>query len=94
MRRELPLLCELDRKALRTGEPLQVLWGHRPRQVEAMTLDRNPFLRDPARVWEIERNAISIHRFQTPKHGGTYHRSAWENRVSPGLQIVMTTGGG
>lgn len=93
MRRELPLLCELDRKAMRTGEPLERLWAHRPRQVEAMTLDRNPFLRDPARVYEIQRDAISIHRFQTPKHRGTYHRSAWENRVSPGLQIVMTTGG-
>ena len=63
-------------------------------ELEAMTLDRNPFLKDPARVWEIEPSAISIHRFQTPKHVGTYHRSAWENRVSPGLQIVMTTGGG
>ena len=58
-----------------------------------MTLDRNPFLRDPAKVFEIQRDAISIHRFQTPKHHGTYHRSAWENRASPGLQIVMTTGG-
>jgi hypothetical protein len=93
MRRELPLLCELDRKAMRTGEPLEALWAHRPRQVEAMTLDRNSFLRDPSRVWEIQRDAISIHRFQTPRCEGTYHRSAWENRVSPGLQIVMTTGG-
>ena len=58
-----------------------------------MTLDRNPFIRDPARVWEIPPDAISIHRFQTPVCEGTYHRSAWENRASPGLQIVMTTGG-
>lgn len=94
MRRELPLLCEIDRKAMRTGEPLEALWAHRPRQVEAMILDRNPFLRDPARVWAIQNDAISIHRFQTPTSEGTYHRSAWENRVSPGLQIVMTTGGG
>lgn len=92
MRRELPLLCELDRDAFRTGAPLEALWAHRPRQVEAMTSGRYPFLRDAGKVWEIHRDAISVHRFQTPYHRGTYHRSSWENHSCPGVQIVMTTG--
>lgn len=93
MRRELPLLCELDRKVFRTGEGLEGLWAHRPRQMQAMTSGVYPFLRDPAQVWQIQRDAISVHRFHTPRDVGTYHRSAWENRNAPGLQIVMTTGG-
>lgn len=94
MRRELPLLCELDRKALATGLPLEDLWGHRPVQTGSMMSGRYAFLRDPDKVWEIQRDAMSIHRFETPYHAGTYHRSSWENRMQPGLQLVMTSGAG
>lgn len=92
MRREFPLIFELDRKTLATGLPLERLWEHRPAQIRSMMSGQYPFLRDPERVWQIQRDAVSIHRFQTPYHTGTYHRSSWENRPKPGLQFVMTTG--
>jgi hypothetical protein len=90
MRREHPLLCQLDTRVLRTGAAVESLWAHRPVQLAAMVSGDFPFLRDPARVFQIASGAVSIHRVQTPLQTGTYHRSSWENRQSPGLQIVVT----
>jgi hypothetical protein len=90
MRREHPLLCRLDAQTHRTGAPLERLWAHRPAQVEAMIAGRFPFVRDPEQECEVTPGAASIHRVETPAHRGTFHRSSWENRHSPGLQIVIT----
>lgn len=90
MRREHPLLCQLDTRVLRTGRDVEQLWAHRPTQLEAMKSGAFPFIRDPTRVAQVEPNAISIHRIETPAQRGTYHRSSWVNRDQPGLQIVIT----
>jgi hypothetical protein len=90
MRREHPLLCRLDSQVLRAGGDIERLWSHRPAQVAAMTSGRFPFLRDPARTAQVDANAISIHKVETPLRPGTFHRSSWANRASPGLQIVIT----
>lgn len=89
-RREHPLLCQLDTRVLRTGSDVERLWAHRPAQLEAMRSGRFPFLLDPAREWEIAPHAASIHRVETWGQSGTWHRSSWANRMSPGLQIVVT----
>ncbi|MCX8474547.1 MAG: hypothetical protein MT490_02010 [Sphingomonas sp.] len=90
MRREYPQLCRLDTRVMRTGEPVERLWAHRPAQLEAMASGRFPFLRDPGLEWEITPGAASIHRVQTPGQPGTWHRSSWANRHAPGLQVVIT----
>lgn len=90
MRREHPLLCRLDTRVLRTGAGIEQLWPHRPRQMEAMISGRFPFIVDPDREWQVSPDAASVHRVQTPAQQGTYHRSSWANRQSPGLQIVIT----
>lgn len=90
MRREHALLGRLDTRVLRTGEDVRSLWAHRPRQLEALISGRFPFLIDAERHWEIRPGAASIHRVQTPVQQGTYHRSSWDNRACPGLQIVIT----
>lgn len=90
MRREHPLLCHLDTRVLRTGAEVERLWAHRPRQLAAMMSGSFPFLLDPDREWQIAPHAASIHRVETPARQGTYHRSSWANRHSPGLQVVIT----
>lgn len=90
MRREHPLLCQLDTRVLRTGGDVETLWAHRPAQLEAMVSGRFPFLIDPAQEWEIAPDAASIHCVATRGQRGTWHRSSWANRRSPGLQIVIT----
>jgi hypothetical protein len=90
MRREHPLLCQLDSRVLRSGADVQTLWAHRPVQLDAMISGRFPFIVDPAREWAVRPGAISIHRVATPIRRGAYHRSSWANRQSPGLQIVIT----
>lgn len=90
MHREFPLLCRLDTRVLRTGAPVEALWAHRPAQLAAMASGRFPFLIDPDREIEVTPGAISIHRVETPMAPGTYHRSSWANRQSPGLQLVVT----
>ena len=90
MRREHPLLCRLDTRVLRTGADVEALWAHRPEQLAAMRSGRFPFVIDPDREVAVDPGAASIHRVQTPAQPGTYHRSSWANRMSPGLQIVVT----
>lgn len=90
MRREHPLLCQLDTRVLNAGVDVERLWAHRPAQLAAMTSGRFPFVRDPQQQWQVQPNAISIHRVQTPAQQGTFHRSSWANRAAPGLQIVIT----
>lgn len=90
MRREHPLLCRLDTCVLQRGGKLETLWAHRPAQLAAMVSGRFPFVLDPAKEWEIAPGAASIHRVETPMQAGTYHRSSWANRDSPGLQVVIT----
>lgn len=90
MRREYPLLCRLDTRVMRSGAPVETLWAHRPLQLEAMRSGRFPFLRDPGQEIEITPGAASIHCVETPAQAGTWHRSSWANRLSPGLQIVIT----
>lgn len=90
MRREHALLCQLDTRVLRTGGAAERLWAHRPAQLDAMASGRFPFLLDSAREWEVAPGAASIHRVETRDQRGTWHRSSWENRGSPGLQIVVT----
>lgn len=90
MRREHPLLGQLDTRVLRGGGRVEALWAHRPAQLEAMISGRFPFLRDPDKEWEIATGAASVHRVQTGEQAGTYHRSSWANRLSPGLQVVIT----
>lgn len=90
MRREHPLLCRLDRDIAATGGSLEALWHYRPRQVRAMIEDDFPFVRDRGRVGAVDASSISIHRIETPRMPGTFHRSAWANRMSPGLQIIIT----
>jgi hypothetical protein len=90
MRREFPLLCHLDTRVLRTGAAVEALWLHRPAQLAAMISGRFPFLLEPDREWAVAPGAASIHRVQTPVQPGAWHRSSWENRRSPGLQIVIT----
>jgi hypothetical protein len=90
MRREHPLLCRLDRDIAASGGGLEALWRHRPRQVRAMIEDDFPFVRDRDRVGAVGASSISIHRIETPRMPGTFHRSAWANRMTPGLQIIIT----
>jgi hypothetical protein len=90
MRREHPLLCALDTRVLHTGAPVETLWAHRPRQLEMLQSGSFPYIRDPGRVSQFDPNAISIHRVETPARRGTWHRSSWANRSSPGFQIVIT----
>jgi hypothetical protein len=89
-RREHPLLCQLDTRVLRTGGDVEALWSHRPVQLAAMRSGRFPFLRDPEQLWAVRPDAASIHRIETPAQRGAWHRSSWENRGAPGLQIVVT----
>ncbi|NIJ19020.1 hypothetical protein FHS95_000689 [Sphingomonas naasensis] len=90
MRREFPLLCQMDSRVLRTGAPVETLWAHRPEQLAAMTSGRFPFLLDREAECEVTPGAASIHRVQTPAQPGAWHRSAWANRHAPGMQIVIT----
>ncbi|MBO9624285.1 MAG: hypothetical protein J7500_16370 [Sphingomonas sp.] len=90
MRREYPLLCQLDTRVMRSGATVEALWAHRPEQLAAMTSGRFPFVRDPAEEYEVTPGAASIHRVETPTQPGTYHRSSWGNRHAPGLQVVIT----
>lgn len=90
MRREYPQLCRLDTRVMRTGEPVERLWAHRPQQIEAMRSGRFPFLRASGLEGEVSPGAASIHRVQTPAQPGTWHRSSWANRHAPGLQVVIT----
>ncbi|KVC92359.1 hypothetical protein WI76_03895 [Burkholderia ubonensis] len=90
MRREHPLLCRLDRDVAASGQPLEILWQHRHQQVYAMIEDDFPFLLDRDRVEAVRASSVSVHRIETPRLPGTYHRSAWANRNAPGLQIIIT----
>lgn len=90
MRREHPLLGQLDTRVLREGGDVAAIWAHRPVQLAAMISGQFPFLIDPAREVEVTPGAASIHLVETPAHSGTYHRSSWANRHSPGLQVVIT----
>jgi hypothetical protein len=90
MRREHPLMGQLDTRVLRTGAAPEALWAHRPVQLAAMTSGDFPFLRDPAAVAAVTPGAASIHRVETPAHAGAWHRSDWSNRRAPGLQVVIT----
>lgn len=90
MRREHPLLGRLDTRVMRTGAAVEALWAHRPAQLAAMVSGEFPFIRDPARIRAVTPGAASIHRVETPAQPGTFHRSSWANRTSPGFQIVIT----
>jgi len=90
MRREYPLLCQLDTRVLRTAAPVETLWAHRPAQLAAMVSGRFPFIRDPQMQCEVAPGAASIHRVETPAQPGSYHRSSWANRDAPGFQLVIT----
>jgi hypothetical protein len=90
MRREHPLLGRLDMRVMRTGAAVETLWAHRPAQLAAMVSGDFPFIRDPAQIWAVTPGAASIHRVETPVQAGTFHRSSWANRTSPGFQIVIT----
>lgn len=90
MRREHPILCRLDIETARTGLPLETLWRHRPVQLQTLIKGNYPFLRDPDRVDAVHPTSVSVHRIETPRMRGTYHRSAWGNREAPGLQIIVT----
>jgi len=90
MYREHPLLCRLDTRVLRTGTPVEKLWAHRPAQLAAMQSGRFPFVIDPDAEIAVTPGAVSIHRVETPERPGTWHRSSWANRQSPGFQIVVT----
>ncbi|WP_447726098.1 hypothetical protein [Sphingomonas koreensis] len=92
MRREHPLLCRLDMRVLHTGGAVEALWAHRPAQLAAMISGEFPFLRDRAQEVEITPGALSIHRMETPEQPGAWHRSSWDNRATPGFQIVITAG--
>jgi hypothetical protein len=93
MRREHPLLSALDTQVAATGRDPEAIWAHRPRQLEAMRSGAFPFIRDPARTWWVTPGMASVHRVDTPRTPGTYHRSSWANRRSPGLQLVVTVAG-
>lgn len=90
MRREFPLLCQMDTRVLRTGAPVEALWAHRPAQLAAMTSGSFPFLLDREQEVEVTPGAASIHRVEGPAQPGAWHRSSWSNRHAPGLQIVIT----
>jgi hypothetical protein len=90
MHREFPLLCRLDTQVMRTGAAVETLWAHRPMQLAAMISGRFPFFLEPDQTWEVTPGAASIHCVQTPAQPGAWHRSSWDNRHSPGLQIVIT----
>lgn len=90
MRREFPLLGQMDTRVMRTGAPVEALWVHRPVQLAAMVSGRFPFLIDPDKEVEVTPGAASIHRVETPAQSGAWHRSSWANRDAPGLQIVIT----
>jgi hypothetical protein len=90
MRREFPLLGQMDTRVMRTGVPVEKLWAHRPAQLAAMVSGGFPFLLDPEREVEVTPGAASIHRVETPAQSGAWHRSSWANRDAPGLQIVIT----
>jgi hypothetical protein len=94
MRREFPLLGQLDTRVMRTGAAVEELWAHRPVQLAAMASGRFPFLIDPDREYEVTPRAASVHRVETPAQPGAWHRSAWANRDAPGLQIVITAAAG
>lgn len=90
MRREHPLLCRLDTRAMRSGVPVENAWAHRPAQLETMASGAFPFIRDRAQEREIAPGALSIHRVETPTQRGAWHRSSWANRAAPGFQLVIT----
>jgi hypothetical protein len=90
MAREHPLLCRLDRLVFESGEPLERVWAHRPRQIHAMRTGEYPFLRDREGEHELDPRAISVHRLETPNDHGTWHRSSYANSQTPGLQFIMT----
>jgi len=90
MRREFPLLGQLDTRVMRTGAPVEGLWAHRPVQLAAMASGRFPFLVDPDSESEVTPGNASVHRVETPAQAGAWHRSSWANRDAPGLQIVIT----
>jgi hypothetical protein len=90
MRREFPLLGQMDTRVMRTGVPVETLWAHRPVQLAAMVSGRFPFLLDPDRECGVTPGAASVHRVETPAQPGAWHRSSWANRDAPGLQIVIT----
>jgi hypothetical protein len=90
MRREFPLLGQMDTRVMRTGVPVEALWAHRPLQLAAMVSGRFPFLRDPDEEHEVTPGNASIHRVETPAQPGAWHRSSWSNRNAPGLQVVIT----
>lgn len=90
MQREYSLIGRLDTRVMQQGGSVETLWAHRPVQVAAMQSGDYPFVRDPQAVWQVAADAASIHRVDTPGHPGTFHRSCWANRISPGLQIVIT----
>ncbi|WP_343519744.1 hypothetical protein [Sphingomonas sp.] len=90
MRREHPLLGRLDTRVMRSGVPVEQAWAHRPAQLEAMASGAFPFIRDRAQEYEIAPGAVSIHRVETPARPGTWHRSSWANRATPGFQLVIT----
>lgn len=90
MQREYPLLGRLDTRVMQQGGSIETLWAHRPLQVAAMQSGEFPFVRDPQAVWQVAPSAASIHRVDTPGRPGTFHRSCWANRATPGLQIVIT----
>ena len=90
MRREFPLLGQLDTRVMRTGAPVEGLWAHRPVQFAAMASGRFPFLVDPDSECEVTPGNASVHRVETPAQAGAWHRSSWTNRAAPGLQIVIT----
>lgn len=94
MRREHALLCRMDTRVMRSGAAVERLWAHRPAQLEAMKAGHFPFLRDPRRLQQVSPGAASIHRVETPSQAGTYHRSSWANRASPGFQLVITATAG
>lgn len=92
-RREHPLLCKLDTRVLHAGVDVERYWSHRPVQLEAMRSGAFPFIIDPDQVVQVPPDAISVHRVETAAQPGTYHRSSWANRMSPGVQIVITVAG-
>lgn len=90
MRREHTLLGRLDTNVLKSGRPVEELWAHRPAQLDALQTGNFPFVHNPANVTQVNTGAASIHRVQTPRHAGSIHRSSWQNRHTPGVQIVIT----
>jgi hypothetical protein len=90
--RERPLHQRLDVEHFRSGLGVCRLWQHRPRQLLDLRDGRFPFVRDRERVVQAHRDSLTIHRIEGPNSKGTYHRSGFENRHYPGLQLVFTVG--